>query len=191
MASNKTGEPAPEIQPAEARGLIAFIGVSGSGKSTLGAKTAAMLGIDFIDADDLHSAANIRKMASGRPLNDTDRQPWLVRINETCRQAIHKRGAVVLAAAGHKEAYRTEMSQGLGPVTWFYLEGPAALILDRMQGRQSHYMPPSLLESQLAIMEPPENGYRLDITHPPEQLLPEILEIIKKPGPQNGAPAQS
>lgn len=164
--------PADASQPTP-RGLIAIFGVSGSGKSTLGKRVAERLGIPFLDADDLHPASNREKMSAGIPLQDTDRRPWLERINRACRERLQDAPALVLAVPGHKEAYRRMAARGISPVRWYLLDGDRDLIHRRMCERD-HFMPPALLDSQLAILEPPDYARRLDIARP----LDELAEII-------------
>lgn len=130
---------------------IVVMGVSGCGKSTLGAALAQALGASFVDADDLHPATNIAKMRAGLPLTDEDRAPWLGRVAEALAQ-----DPVVIACSALKRAYRDYLRQGLNGVVFVHPTGPAAIISARLSQRQGHFMPPGLLESQYATLEPLE-----------------------------------
>ena len=173
------------------RGLIAIIGVCGSGKSTLGEKLATCTAAPFFDADDFHSEKNRNKMASGQPLEDEDRWTWLNNINQACRKAFESHGRLILAAPGHKESYRAILCEGIAPAHWFYLHGPMELIHNRMKQRD-HFMPPGLLASQFAIMDPPEYATVLDVSKPLDALVSQVLKQVcsrancvyskKKPG---------
>ena len=125
------------------------MGVSGCGKSLIGQTLATALGASFIDGDSLHPAANIAKMSRGEPLNDTDRAPWLARVGETLRT-----NNTVVACSALKRAYRDQI-RALAPVTFLYLRGQRDTLLARMSTRPGHFMPPALLDSQLATLEPP------------------------------------
>lgn len=130
---------------------VVVMGVSGCGKSMIGAGLARALGIAFVDGDSLHPPANIAKMRSGTPLDDTDRAPWLRCVGQTLLP-----GDVIVACSALKRAYRDLIREVAGaPVTFLYLRGQRATLLDRMAARPGHFMPPSLLDSQLATLEPP------------------------------------
>ena len=151
------------------------MGVSGSGKSTVGKLLAARLGLPFYDGDDYHPEANIRKMASGNPLNDDDRHGWLMRLNKLIDQ--EGSGGLVLACSALKEQYRRTISKGLAeePV-WIFLEGSFQQILSRLSQRKDHYMPSALLESQFETLEVPDYGLNINIENTPA----EIVEMILK-----------
>ncbi|KJC64791.1 gluconate kinase, SKI family [Agreia bicolorata] len=138
------------------RELVIVGGVSGSGKSTVGALLAQRLEVPFIDADSLHPEANVAKMAAGLPLDDIDREPWLVRIGEVLAE--HDSSGLVLACSALKRRYRDTI-RSVEPSTIFItLSGPRELIAARMNARTEHFMPASLLDSQLAAFEPLEPG---------------------------------
>ena len=130
---------------------IIVMGVSGSGKSTVGEQLAASLGVTFIDADDLHPAANVAKMKAGTPLNDEDRWPWLALVGQ--RLATAPDGAVI-ACSALKRSYRDAIRKHAPAAEFVYLEGSPALLEERMAARAGHFMPVSLLHSQLALLEP-------------------------------------
>lgn len=141
---------------------VVVIGVSGSGKTTVGVELAHLTGARFIEADDLHSAAAHRKMASGVPLDDADRAPWLARVGRAIRDARREGDEVVVACSALKRDYRAAIRHAAGEELWFVaLDVPRAELERRMRARRGHFMPPSLLDSQLATYEPlgpGENG---------------------------------
>ncbi|NEM90721.1 gluconokinase [Galbitalea soli] len=131
--------------------LIVVMGVSGSGKSTVGAALASRLRVPFVDADDLHPAANVAKMAAGHPLTDEDRWPWLDRVAATLAGGAST--GMVVACSALRRVYRERISAGAPGVRFVELEGSRALLEERMRGRHDHFMPTSLLDSQLATLE--------------------------------------
>ncbi len=145
--------------------LIVVMGVSGAGKTRLGRALADALGWDFADADDHHPPANIAKMRAGQALDDADRAPWLAAL----RAEIDRRRALgrplVLACSALKASYRETLRAAAPLRTRFvHLDGPAELIAARLSTRSGHYMPPGLLGSQLAALEPPADALRIDIS---------------------------
>ncbi|HZC52267.1 MAG TPA: gluconokinase [Mycobacterium sp.] len=139
------------------------MGVSGSGKSTVGSALAQRLRVPFVDADTLHSAANVAKMTAGEPLTDDDRQPWLEKVGEWL--AGHRDGGVVSCSA-LKRQYRDRLRAHCPSVAFLHLNGSPELINLRMSARPGHFMPPALLRSQFDILEPlgaDERGVTVDI----------------------------
>ena len=134
---------------------VVVMGVSGCGKSTVGAAIAEALGLHFIDGDGLHSAANVARMQAGTPLRDEDRWPWLDRIGARLSDAAQWPDGVVIACSALKRAYRDRIRSAAPGVRFVFLDGPAELIRTRMSERTGHYMPGTLLESQLQTLEPP------------------------------------
>jgi carbohydrate kinase (thermoresistant glucokinase family) len=145
--------------------IALLMGVSGSGKSTVGRALAAELDWLFLDADTLHPQANVAKMASGIPLADADRWPWFDRIVAEMRRYAAAGRNVVIACSALKQAYRDRLAKG-GPVRFVYLKGDAETITPRLAGRTGHFMPPSLLASQFATLEEPDDAIVVDITQP-------------------------
>ncbi len=135
---------------------ILVMGVCGTGKSSIGKAVATELGAEFIEGDDFHSVDNKRRMAAGLPLTDEMRWPWLDAVAQAAASA-RERGPVVVACSALKEAYRDRLRRRLPSVSIAYLSGDAALIAARIAARSDHFMPVSLLESQLRDLEVP-NG---------------------------------
>jgi gluconokinase len=146
------------------RAPIVVMGVSGSGKTTVGAALAQRLRVPYLDADTLHSPANVAKMAAGQPLSDVDRYPWLQRVGEWL--AGHKDGAVASCSA-LKRKYRDQLRAHCGLVQFVHLSGSAELIGRRLAARPGHFMPQALLQSQLVALEPlgdDERGVVVDVS---------------------------
>jgi gluconokinase len=152
-------------------GAVVVMGVASSGKTSVGEALAAALKAPFIEGDQLHSAANVAKMSSGVPLTDEDRWPWL----EAIGQALAGDEAKVAACSALKRAYREAIARAAGrPVSFIHLSGSREILEQRIKARKDHFMPPSLLDSQLSTLEPPRAGKRalkLDIEEPVEQLV--------------------
>lgn len=136
------------------RALI-VMGVCGTGKTTVGRALAAARGCGFADGDDFHPPANVAKMRTGEPLDDTDRAPWLDRLREHLSTELAAGRDVVLACSALKAAYRRRLTPAAGAVTFVYLHGERALLAQRLKSRNHEYMPASLLDSQFAALEPP------------------------------------
>jgi len=140
--------------------IVVLMGVSGSGKTTIGEALAQRLGWRLIEGDDYHPAANVAKMAAGIPLEDADRWPWLDALNQRLRG---ERNAIVTCSA-LKESYRRRLLAGIADARIVYLHAPKALIAARVAGRKHKFMPASLLDSQFATLEPPENAIAIDVS---------------------------
>ena len=151
--------------------IVVVMGVSGSGKSTVGQLLATRLGCRFIDADEHHPSANVAKMASGTPLTDEDRWPWLDKLNALLR---NEKDAV-LACSALKQAYRERLGIGIADLQVVFLKGKKDLIRERLKTRQHRYMPASLLDSQFATLEPPAQALEIDIAADPGACVAAIL----------------
>lgn len=158
-----TVHPLPTARPV-APPVVVVMGVSGSGKSTVGAALAARLGVPFADGDDLHPAANIAKMSAGRPLDDADRRPWLEEVGRWL--AGHRGSGGVVACSALKRSYRDLLRRFAPHAELVHLHGRHDVIARRQADRLDHFMPPSLLDSQFAALEPldaVEAGVVLDV----------------------------
>ena len=160
--------------------IVALMGVSGSGKTTIGTLLAQQTGALFADADDYHSQANRAKMAVGLPLNDEDRRPWLEELNELMRKWWVGGESAVLACSTLKQIYRDILMNGLPreAVTFVWLDGSRELIAERLAIRSHGFMNASLLDSQMATLEPPPDVFRLVNDRSPEEIVDEILKNI-------------
>ncbi|KAA8996417.1 gluconokinase [Affinibrenneria salicis] len=134
---------------------IILMGVSGSGKSSVGAALARAIKAKFIDGDDLHPRANIQKMASGLPLNDEDRAPWLERLNDAAYSLRHKNETGIIVCSALRKRYRDLLRHGNEGMIFLHLKGSFDLILQRHQARAGHFMPTGLLKSQFDTLEEP------------------------------------
>ena len=159
--------------------ILVVMGVSGCGKSTIAGVLAGRLGWPLAEGDDLHPPENVAKMAAGHPLDDDDRAPWLARIREwmTAQEAAGTSAIVTCSAL--KRRYRDVLRDG--EVVFVYLHGTREQLLARLTARQGHFMPASLLDSQLADLEPPEpdeRALRIDIGPSPAVQTATILEKL-------------
>ena len=145
--------------------VLVVMGVSGSGKSTVARELRRVLGWQFQEGDDLHPPANVEKMRAGHPLDDADRLPWLQAIARwvDARLAAHEPG--IITCSNLKRAYRQITIGERRGVRLVYLKGEEHVIHDRLVGRQHHFMPPTLLRSQLETLEEPgENEHPVTVT---------------------------
>jgi carbohydrate kinase (thermoresistant glucokinase family) len=163
--------------PSKSRWVI--MGVSGCGKSTIGAALAEAFGIPFLEGDEYHPTGNVTKMASGIPLDDGDRAGWLQVLADEISAARTSGTGLVLSCSALKRRYRDLLRQADPALRFVHLQGPGSLIETRLLARVGHYMPASLLDSQLSILEPlqaDEAGLTLDIALPPAALVERITE---------------
>jgi len=170
-----------EILNGVTRSPIVVMGVQGCGKSTVGRALAEVLGARFEDGDDLHSAGARAKMASARPLTDADRLPWLTRIAERIAESVERNEPIVVACSALKRSYRDLMRSVVPSLVFVELFGDQALIAERLTHRDHEYMPPTLLDSQFAILEPlaaDEAGLRVDLTHTPDEIVGLALDFL-------------
>ena len=144
--------------------IVLVMGVSGSGKTTIGEALGLKLGWKYLDADDYHPPQNIRKMAAGTPLQDSDRWPWLERINEELVKFQERGKSIVVGCSALKEAYRERLARGVRDFRVVYLRGEFALIQSRLAGRKHRFMPPTLLQSQFDALEPPQGAIEVDVS---------------------------
>ncbi|GLI27820.1 gluconokinase [Agromyces rhizosphaerae] len=157
------------------------MGVSAAGKSSVGRAIAARSGAAFADGDDLHPAANVAKMARGEPLDDADRAPWLDEVGATL--ARHGDDGIVVACSALKRAYRDRIRRAAPATRFVFLSGTPELLAERAGARTGHFMPPALLASQLAALEPlapDEAGVTLDIADPVDALAADAVAALRE-----------
>lgn len=160
---------------------IIVMGVSGCGKSTIGALIAGALGVPFVDGDALHPQSNIEKMAGGTPLNDDDRWPWLAAVGSTLADAGREGAGMVIACSALRRAYRDAILKNAPGARFVHLSGSREVLESRLEGRSGHFMPPSLLDSQFATLEPladDEPGIVVDIDQPVPAIVSEAVGAI-------------
>ncbi len=157
---------------------LVVMGVSGSGKSTVAEMLAQRLNWTFAEADEFHPQANIDKMTAGTPLNDDDRQPWLEAMRDWMGKKASEGVNTVVTCSALKKSYRDTLRQASGTVYFIHLHGSEELLASRMTTRSGHFMPPSLLPSQLETLEllgDDEAGVTLDIANSPDEIVSEVL----------------
>ena len=159
--------------------FILVMGVTGSGKTTIGTLLSAAMGWPFYDADDFHSPENVRKMASGVPLTDEDRGPWLQELHELISRHNERGENGVLACSALKAVYRSILSAD-ADVAVVYLKAHPDLIRSRLDSRSSHYMPQRLIGSQFLDLEEPKEGIIIDAAWPPEQIVETIRSELAR-----------
>lgn len=156
------------------------MGVSGAGKTTVGMALAQRLGMDFFDADSLHSSANLTKMSEGIPLTDEDRWPWLRAVGRAVAE--HHDYGVVVACSALKRVYRDVILESAPGVLFVHLTGSRDLLWQRLEERKQHFMPAALLSSQMETLEPlaaDEPGFTVDIEPGRNAVLAEITETLQ------------
>ncbi len=163
---------------AVARGkpLVVVMGVAGSGKSAVGVLLAERLGVEYGEADEFHPQANVDKMASGQPLTDKDREPWLEAIGAWLHE---RRGSgAVASCSALRRRYRDTLRSEAPSALFLHLAGTHELIARRMAAREGHFMPTSLLDSQFATLEPlgdDETGVVIDVGRPVQAIVEEFF----------------
>jgi gluconokinase len=158
---------------------VVVMGVSGCGKTAVGNRLAQRLGARFIDADDLHPAANVEKMRAGTPLDDADRAQWLALLNARLREALAAGEPVVLACSALKQRYRDTLAAGVPGLRFVHLAGSRELIAARLAARQHRYMPASLLDSQFAALEVPVDAIVIDVALPLEAVVDAAAQALQ------------
>ena len=157
--------------------IFVLMGVSGSGKTTIGVLLARRLQIPFLDADDYHPQANKNKMHAGQPLTDEDRWPWLATLNGLLRGYVQQGTGCVLACSALREVYRDKLEDGIpqGAIDFVLLEGSRELIASRLAARHHEFMSSTLLDSQFATLETPEDAIKICNDRTPDEVVDEIL----------------
>lgn len=164
--------------------VLVLMGVSGSGKSTVAGILAGALKWDLEEGDDLHPASNVAKMASGTPLTDEDRWPWLETIAEWIRAHTSKGEPGIVTCSALKRSYRDVLAEGSGGnVVFVHLAGTRDRISGRLNARMDHFMPSTLLDTQLSTLEPIEPDERaivVDVGPPPADIAARVIEELER-----------
>lgn len=161
--------------------VVIVMGVAGSGKTVVGRMLAQEIGAEFVDTDDFHPPENVALMRRGIPLDDDNRGPWLDRLKGMIENAIDERRGLVLACSALRRSYRTCLGTGRPQVRLVHLDGDETLLRERLEQRTGHFMPASLLASQCALLERPEDDerpIRVDVAPPPDIIVGNITAAL-------------
>lgn len=163
---------------------IVVIGVAGSGKSTVAREVAVRLAWDYVDADDFHTADARTQMASGLPLTDAQREPWVQRIEAELQRRARQRCGMVVAFSGLRAAHRQRLRSSGIPIRFVFLDAAPAVIAARLAARTNHFMPGALLASQLEALEIPTaepDVVTVNVEGPLLQVVDEVLRVVRSP----------
>jgi gluconokinase len=166
--------------------IVVLMGVTGAGKTTIGVRLAQRLGWDFVDADSFHSPANVEKMKQGIALDDADRGPWLKSLHDAVEGWAAEHKNVVLACSALKSSYRDELCVA-GQTKFVYLKGSYDLIYQRLRQRHGHFASETILASQFAALEEPDDAITVDIDHTEDEI---VAEIVRQLGAHRGSKAK-
>jgi gluconokinase len=158
--------------------VLIFMGVAGSGKTTVAKLFAKKTGAIFYEGDDFHPPENVAKMRGGIPLTDADRKKWLQALRKIIVRALAKKEFAVLACSALKAKYRAELAADDSRVKFVHLTGPRILIAERLKNRRGHFLPPALLESQFAILEPPSDALVFSCEKSPKKIVAELIQVL-------------
>jgi gluconokinase len=158
--------------------VIVVMGPAASGKSTVGMALAADLGWAFVDGDDHHPAVNVQLMHEGRPLSDEDRAPWLRALHDIIARYLNRREHAVMACSALKASYRDLLRGDLRTVRFVYLHADRDVLAARLATRLHHFAGPALLDSQLADLEPPDEGAAITLDAAKEPLI--LVGMIRR-----------
>ena len=158
--------------------IVIVMGVVGAGKTTVGKLLAQQMGWDFADADDFHPSANVEKIRNGIPLTDADREPWLDLLHAKIVEWTSKGQSVVLACSALKKKYRAKLDAA-PDVRFVHLKGGRELIASRLSLRRGHFANDSILASQFADLEEPEDAMTVAIAETPEEIVNEIRKQLR------------
>lgn len=154
------------------------MGVAGSGKTTTATLFAKKTGAMFYEGDKFHPPENIEKMRSGIPLTDSDREKWLHALREIIVRSLTKNELSAITCSALKSKYRGQLQNGDARVQFVHLTGPRHLIEERLKNRGGHFMPPELLESQFAILEPPTSALTFSCEKTPEEIVTALIQVL-------------
>ena len=166
-----------EIRPV----VLIFMGVSGCGKTTVAKLFARETRATFVEGDDFHSPENIAKMSRGIPLTDADRKNWLQILSRVVAGALARNEFTALTCSALKAKYRAELTAGDPRVKFVHLTGAKAVLEERVKNRPGHFMPPSLLASQLADLEPPADALVFNCDQSPQRIVTELIHWLGLP----------
>jgi gluconokinase len=158
--------------------IVILMGPSGSGKTTVGAALARRLDWPFLDADELHTSENVAKMREGIGLTDSDRGPWLGRVNAHVRDMARVHGNGVLACSALRGTYRDTIAEGVPDVRWVRLDADAGLLTQRLRARTGHFAGAALVPGQLAALEPPEDAVTVSAAAPVDVIVDQIRSAL-------------
>ena len=160
---------------------LVFMGVSGSGKSTAALAVQERLGWEFAEGDDFHPPENVEKMSNDIPLTDDDRWPWLESLADWTAERDARGQPTIVSCSALKRSYRDVLRRG-GEGTFFvHTTADKDLLLERMSSRRGHFMPPTMLDSQLETLEelePDEAGMVIDAANPPSTIVSMVLQRL-------------
>jgi len=165
--------------------IVVVMGVTGAGKTTIGVLLARRLGWEFVDADIFHSPANVERIRQGIPLDDADRTPWLRSLRQAMEAWAAEHKSVVLACSALKKSYRDELCIG-GETKFVYLKGSYDLISQRLRRRHGHFASETILASQFATLEEPDDAITVDIDHSEDEIVAEIRRQLGVDRGRNG-----
>ena len=166
--------------------IVVIMGVSGSGKTTVGRLLAQRLDWSYYEGDQYHSAANIEKMSKGVSLDDDDRMPWLASIKKEIDKCVESGSDAVIACSALRRTYRLALTASDSDTRFVYLKGDPAIIRQRMKSRDRHYMKASMLESQFASLEEPDDAIVIDIGISPQDIVSCIESELTVVGKSHG-----
>ena len=160
--------------------IIVIMGVTASGKTTIGTRASKRFGWPFYDADEFHPPENIAKMSRGEPLTDADREPWLKALHDKMAEEERAGRSAIFACSALKSRYRDVLREGLSTVRFVFLKGDPDVLQARLDHRKGHFMPRTMLPSQMAALEEPEPGeaLELDASRPPNELVDVIAKMV-------------